>query len=59
MEYGDKRDYKKIDIFINNKYECSTTWAKTCKEAITKYIDKNAISLFMARARNIKANFSK
>ncbi len=25
--------YKKIDIFENGKYLCSTHWSKTCKEA--------------------------
>lgn len=28
--------YKKIDIFQNGKYLCSTKWSKTCKEAIKK-----------------------
>lgn len=37
MKYGDKRDYKKIDIYVNGKYDISTTWAKTCKEAKQRY----------------------
>jgi len=41
--YGDKRDYKKIDIYLRNlrgmyAYECSTTWSKTCKEAKQKFL---------------------
>jgi len=38
MNYGDKRDYKKIDILWYGKYECSTTWFKTCKEAKQAWI---------------------
>lgn len=45
MNYGDKRDYPKINIFVrhhNGKesyfaYAASTTWAKTCKEAKERY----------------------
>lgn len=29
---------KKINIYINGKYECSTNSSKTCKEARTRYI---------------------
>lgn len=31
--YGDKRDYKKIDVYHNGKYKHSTNWAKSLKEA--------------------------
>ena len=27
-QYGDKRDYPKIDIYVSGQYVCSTTWAK-------------------------------
>lgn len=37
MVYGDKRDYKKIDIFVDGKYVCTTTWSKTCKDAVKHY----------------------
>lgn len=30
---------KKIDLFFNGKYLCSTKQAKTCKEAKEKYIN--------------------
>ena len=40
MNYGDKRSYPKIDIFIDGKYWQSTTWAKACKEARKRVIDK-------------------
>lgn len=39
MNYGDKRDYPKIDIYVHGKYAGSTTWARTNKEAIQKYMD--------------------
>lgn len=41
MAYGDKRDYRKIDIYVardgHYKYVASTTWAKTLKEAKARY----------------------
>jgi len=37
MAYGDKRDYPKIDIYAQGIYQCSTTWAKSCKEARERY----------------------
>ena len=37
MAYGDKRDYKKIDIYKRGRgvhiYLASTTWAKNLKDA--------------------------
>ena len=50
--YGDKRDYKKIDIYVDGKYEVSTTWAKNCKEAIEKYKAENPDD------KDVKAFFS-
>ena len=38
MEYGDKRDYRKIDIFWRGYYKASTTWARTCKEAKERFL---------------------
>lgn len=36
--YGEKRDYPKITIFVKRRgewtYFASTTWARTCKEAV-------------------------
>jgi len=32
-KYGDKKDYRKIDVIHNGKYAHSTTWAKNLKEA--------------------------
>lgn len=42
MNYGDKRDYPKIDIYVHGKYACSTTWARTCKQAVNKYMDSKS-----------------
>lgn len=56
---------KKIDLFFNNSYVCSTNQSKTCKEAKEKYLknmqrvlENNAgYSLTQeARARNVLAN---
>ena len=55
MAYGDKRDYPKIDIFWYGKYTVTTTWAKTCKEAKQKYIEK----MGGIAPHTVKAHFSK
>jgi hypothetical protein len=39
--HGDKRDYPKIEIFVGGKYRATTTWAKSCKEAKEKFLEKN------------------
>jgi hypothetical protein len=39
--YGDKRDYPKIEIFVNGVYKATTTWAKTVEEALTRYKEAN------------------
>lgn len=36
LKYGDKRDYPKIDVYVDGNYVWSTTWCKTCKEAIER-----------------------
>jgi len=38
--YGDKRDHKKINIFVNGTYHSSTSWAATHKEAKQKFLEK-------------------
>ena len=50
--YGDKRDYREIEIFVDGKYVATTTWAKTCKEAKERY--KAETGLYPER---IKAHF--
>ena len=32
-DYGNKRDYRKIDCYRWGVYQFSTTWARDCKEA--------------------------
>jgi hypothetical protein len=45
MTYGDKRDYRKIDIYHDRHgYVCSTTWAKTCREAIDRFIEARKLT---------------
>jgi hypothetical protein len=39
--YGDKRDYPKIEIFVNGVYKATTTWARTVEEALTRYKEAN------------------
>jgi hypothetical protein len=39
--YGDKRDFPKIEIFVDGKYKATTTWAKNCKEAKEKFLEQN------------------
>ena len=48
--YGTFNDYPKIDIYrkSDGAYMCSTTWARTCKEALWQYADTNA-HLYRAR----------
>jgi hypothetical protein len=37
-DYGVKRDYRKIDFFVDGKYMGSTTWAKSLSEALNRYV---------------------
>lgn len=50
MAYGDKRDYRKIDIIVGGQYRGSTTWAKSLKEAAEKWKEANPNSLELPRA---------
>ena len=52
MKYGDKRNYPKIDVIRDGQYECSTTWACTCKEAVERYKEKHPY------ADNVTATFT-
>lgn len=53
MKYGDKRDYRKIDIFVDGKYVASTTWAKNCKEAKAQYVKTTG-----KNPKSVKARFA-
>jgi hypothetical protein len=43
MAYGDKRDNRKIDLYVRKHgdkawtYATSTTWARTCREAVENF----------------------
>ena len=62
--YGDKRDYRKIDIFVAHThqgeryfaYKCSTTWAKTCREAMARFIVANPLAY---QSKDVRARFSR
>jgi hypothetical protein len=56
--YGDKRDYKKINFYDKKtgKYLCSTTWARTCKEAMEHYIHNDPYNIGIT-ALGIKASY--
>lgn len=56
IKYGDKRDYPKIDIFVENVYAGSTTWSKTCKDAQRRYVCAN---LEETKGRKVQAHFDK
>ena len=50
MAYGDKRNYRKIDIIVGGQYCCSTTWAKSLREAVEKFQQANPEVKEMPRA---------
>jgi hypothetical protein len=54
--YGTFRDYPKINIFVNGNYKASTTWARTCREAVTEY--ENSLRGSLA-GRVITARFNR
>lgn len=41
QNYGEKRDYRKIDIYWRKLYKASTTWAESCKEAKEAFLIKH------------------
>lgn len=51
MVYGEKRDYKKIEIFVLNSatgnydYRATTTWSPTLKDAKERWAKEWDISL--------------
>ncbi len=56
--YGAYKDYPKIHIYVGDvgvwNYVASTTWARTCKEALSIYVAEKGLSL-----GNVKASFAK
>ena len=49
-----KKDYKKIDIYFMGNYVASTTWRKTCKDAIKAWAKSQGVSTQL-----VQANFAK
>ena len=41
LSYGDKRNYRKIDLFYDGAYICSTTRSRTCREAKAALLENN------------------
>lgn len=54
IKYGEKRDYKKIDIYYKGEYACTTTWSKTLKEAKMHYIER-----YLCNENDVKCAYSK
>jgi len=62
---------KKIDIFVDGQYKCTTTRSKTCKEAVQNFVDDpwyqgmrkdgtiGYIIILDAGKRKVTANFQK
>ena len=56
--HGDKRDYPKIDLYVRDKsgkgwvYVVSTTWSRTCRDAVNAYQPmNNGKPVFEVKAR--------
>lgn len=49
--YGDKRDYPPIELWRPGEYVATTTWARTCKEAVARYAEAHP------GAAPVRANF--
>ena len=55
MAYGDKRNYEKIDIYLDHQYEFSTTWAKDTVEAKLKASESLGVDASRIQARRVKS----
>lgn len=51
--------FKKIDLFFEGKYLCSTNQSKTCREAKDKYLKTTKDDLIKTYPRKLKAFFDK
>ena len=54
MKYGEKRNYPKIDIYVDHSYKCSTTWARNTIEAKLKASESLAIDVSRIQVRRAK-----
>ena len=52
MSYSEKNP--KIDIYEDGQYRCSTNWAKTCREAVEKYLRRVPATTGKVTARKVK-----
>ncbi len=59
MTYGDKRDYRKIDLHVYTgtmwQYAASTTWARTCNEAKEQWLKQHSNYAL----KDVRANYAK
>jgi len=55
-DYGNlgKRDYPKVDIFVNGVYKASTTWSRTLEIARLAYAQKERLALYQVTAKRGK-----
>jgi hypothetical protein len=37
--HGDRRDYDAVDIYVNGKYRCTTTWSRNLTEARARFLE--------------------
>ena len=60
MAYGDKRDFPKIDISVDGEYVATTTWARTCREAVERFNEAHPqLNHEIGRVRRVTACFSR
>ncbi len=50
MAFGDIRNYRKIHIHINGKYECTSTWSRTLAEAKARRFEAGGVPIAAIRA---------
>lgn len=44
-------NYPKIDLYVDGKYTCSTTWVKTCRVARERFCQSHDVALSRVKAR--------
>jgi hypothetical protein len=71
MEKTKMKTYKKIDLFFEGSYLCSTNQSKTCKEAVRRYLETLELrahsfagvgrldALILRQPKQLKAYFAK
>lgn len=55
LKYGEKRDYRKIDLILDGVYVATTTWSKNLREAKSNAIKYAPLSI---SPRRLKARYS-